>query len=147
MVPITRLIIEEQTMKRSLYFALALMISGPLIGLVVEYFLRGFGIQTEGTQPIIALLTGFFWVEYFRVMYKEKGLWEISSRSIRDRLSLVLHLLTCTFLTGWTYHLDVMPIYRVIIWLFLLLVTALNFYLCSTQEAKPFIKKYFSAKW
>lgn len=147
MVPITRLIIEEQTMKRNLYFALALMISGPFIGLVVEYFLRWFGIQTEGTQPIIALLTGFFWVEYFTVMYKEKGLWEISSRSIRNRLSLVLHLLTCTFLTGWIYHLDVMPIYRVLIWFIFLLVTGLSFFLTSTQEAKPLIKKYFSAKW
>jgi hypothetical protein len=134
-------------MKRNLYFVLALIFSIPIVELVVAYLLQATNARREWTQPTITLLIGLFWIEFFRVKNKENGLWQIVSSSIRDKLSLFLHLIICTFLTAWTFQLDVIPIYIVSIWLFFLLLIGLSFYLSSTQEAKPLIKRYLFGKW
>lgn len=134
-------------MKRKLYFTLSLITFGPIIWFVVKYLLGKFGISSDRTQPIVTLSIGLFWIEFFRVKYRETGLWQIVSASAKDKISLVLHLIICTFLIGWTYQLDVLPIYIALTWLILLFITGLSFYLFSTQEAKPLIKKYFFDDW
>jgi hypothetical protein len=134
-------------MKRQLYFILSLIFFGLLIQFVVEYLLGLFGVSYGWIQPIIALLTGLFWVEFYRAKYQENGVWQIVSYSMKDKLSLVFHLVVCAFLIGWTYQLTMIPLYRVLVWLILLLAVGLSFYFTSTREAKPFIKKYFFDKW
>jgi len=134
-------------MTRKLYFALSLIVFGPIIFFLIEYLLGKFGIDAEWTQPIIALLIGLFWIDLFRVKYNENELWQIVSFSIKDKISLVLHLIICAFLIGRIYQLIAIPIYRVIIWLLVLVITGLSFYLTSTHEAKPLIRRYFFGKW
>jgi hypothetical protein len=133
-------------MKRNLYFIPVLLLSLLIVELAIEY-LQVPNTDWRWTEPIIILLIGLFWIEFFRVKYKEKGLWQIVSSSIRDKFSLVIHLIICTFLIGWTYQLKVMPIYRVLIWFILFVLVSLSFYLTSTQESKPLIKRYFFDKW
>lgn len=134
-------------MKRSLYFTLSLIIGGPIIWFIVKYLLIKFGISSDWPQPIITLLIGLFWMEFFRVKYRENGLWQIVSVSIRNKISLVLHLIICTFVIGWTYQLDVLPIYKLLILLIILFITGLSFYLSSPQQVKPLIKEYFFDDW
>ena len=131
-------------MKRKFYSGVAIIVSISLMGFASEFLFNLIDIHLNWIEPLVILLTTFFWIEYFNRKYNNKGLWQIVSHSNRDKLSLVLHLVICIFVTIWAERIDVPRIYKVLIWLALVFITGFSFFIISTQEIKPAIKRYFS---
>lgn len=133
-------------MKTNLAFLITFIISETIIIIVSELLFNAINIRVEWIQPIILLWAGLFLAEYFKVKDNQKGLWQIVSSSTRDRLSLILHLTIGTFITGWINQIYPLTIYKLLIWLVLLIITGLSFFLTATPEARPLIKNYFFGK-
>ena len=131
-------------MNKALYFAILFLGSWMFIEVIKYLFqIPPDKTDTDSFYLVILLLVGFYWIEYFKVVEKKTGIWQIVSHSTRDRLSLITHLAIFAFLTGLLPFLHFPDLQQAVIWLLLFSLVSLSFFITCSEATKPYLRSYF----